>query len=145
MRCRSAEVLVGHARGRDARDGGLEHAAHVEQLVLQIGAVAQDGGQRRDEPVDVQLLRKRALAVARDEQTDRFERPERVADRPAADAEPFGERALGGQRPAGRERPVENQHADAVGDLFGDPGLSDRLDQGEFARRRSGGASRRRA
>ncbi len=30
------KVLVGDARGRDARDGGLEHAAHVQQLVLQL-------------------------------------------------------------------------------------------------------------
>src|SRR5206468_789565 len=79
-------------------------------------------------PVDVQLLRKRALAVTRREQTDGFQRAERVADRPAADAEPSGELALGGQRQACGEGAVENQHSDAVGDLLGDTRLSDRLD-----------------
>jgi hypothetical protein len=125
------------ARRRDARHGGLEHTAHVQQLVLQIVAVAEDGGQRRHQPVDVQLLRKRALTVPRDEQTNRLERTKRVADRPAADAEPFGERALGGQRPPRRERAVENQHADAVGDLLGDARLSDWLDEAELG---AGGA-----
>ena len=91
--------------------------------------VAQDGGQRRDQPVDVQLLRKRALAVARDDQADRLQRAECVADRSAAHAESFGQLALSGQRPAGRECAVEHQHADPVGDLLGDPRLLDRLDQ----------------
>src|SRR5438093_1758826 len=122
------EIFTGHARGRDAGHGGLEHAAHVQQLVLEIVAVAQDRGQRRHQPVDVQLLRKRALAVTRREQTDGFQRAERVADRPAADAEPSGELALGEERRAGGEGAVENQHSDAVGALLGDTRLSDRLD-----------------
>ena len=45
------------------------------------------------------------------------------ADRAAAHAEPFGERTLGRQRLAGRERAVENQLADAVGNLVGHPRL----------------------
>ena len=67
------QVLVGDACGRDARDRGLEHPPHVQQLVLQIVSVAQDGRQRRDEPIDVELLGKRALAVTRDEQSDRLQ------------------------------------------------------------------------
>src|ERR1017187_10760953 len=127
------KVLVGDARGRGARDGGFEHPAQVQQLVLQFITVAQDGSQRRDEPVDVELLRKCALTVARDEQTDGLQRTERVTDRPAADAEPFGKRAFRGQSLARREGAVENQHPDAVGDLFGHPRLSDRLDQTRVA------------
>src|ERR1017187_5613200 len=119
------KVLVGDARGRGARDGGFEHAAQVQQFM----AVAQDGSQWRDEPVDVELLGKCALTVARDEQADGLQRPERVANRPAADAKPLGKHALGGQSLARREGAVENQHPDAVGDLFRYPRLSDRLDQ----------------
>src|SRR5207247_7378841 len=122
------EIFTGHARGRDAGHGGLEHAAHVQQLVLGIVAVAQDRDQRRHQPVDVQLLRKRALAGTRGGQTDGSQRAERVADRPAADAEPSGELALGGQRQACGEGAVENQHSDAVGDLLGDTRLSGGLD-----------------
>ena len=70
------EVLVGDARGRDARDGRLEHAADVEQLVPQIVPIGQDRRQRRHEAVDVELARKRALAVARLEQADRLEQAE---------------------------------------------------------------------
>ena len=127
------KVLVGDARGRGARDGGFEHAAHVQQLVLQFITVAQDGSQRRDEPVDVELLRKCALTVARDEQADGLQRTERVADRPAADAELFGKCAFGGQSLTRRERAVENQHPDTIGDLFGHPRLSDRLYQTRVA------------
>ncbi len=127
------KVLVGDARGRDARDRGLEHEAHVQQLVLQFVMVAQDGSQRRDEPVDVELLRKRALTVARDEQADGLQRTERVTDRSAANAEPFGKCAFGGQSLACREGAVENQYPDAVSDLFGHPRLSDRFDQTRVA------------
>lgn len=120
------EVFFGHARGRDARNGGLEHAAHVQELVLQLGMVDEHGSERRDEPVDVELLGKRALTVPCDEEADGLQRTERVANRPAADTEPFGEGAFGGESLARRERAVEDQHANAVGNLFGDPGLSDR-------------------
>src|ERR1035441_6187007 len=98
MRCRSAR----------SSSGTRVAAARVQQLVLQFITVAQDGGQWRDEPVDVELLRKCALAVARDEQTDGLQRTERVTDRPAADAEPFGKRAFRGQSLARREGAVEN-------------------------------------
>ena len=55
--------------------------------------------------------------MARDDQPDRLQHTERVADGPAADTEPFGERAFSRQGPARGEGAVENQHADAVGDL----------------------------
>ena len=127
------EVLVGDAGRRGARDGGLEHAAHVQQLVLELGTVAQDGRQRRDEPVDVELLRKRALSVARDEEADGLESPECVANGAAADAELFGERAFGGQCLAHGEGAVKDQQPDAVGDLLGHARLSDRHDQAGVA------------
>ena len=76
------EVLVGDARGGDTGHRRLEHAADVEQLVLQIVTIREDRRQRRDQAVDVQLARERALPVPRLEQADRFERAERVADRP---------------------------------------------------------------
>ncbi len=120
------QVLFGNARSGDARDGGLEHAPHVQELVLQLGVVDEDGSERRDEPVDVELLRECALAVARDEEADRLQSTERVADRSATDAKPFGERAFGGQSLARGKRAVENQDPDPVGDLFSNPCLSRR-------------------
>ena len=122
------QVLRGDARGGDARNGRLEHPSHVEELLLQIAAVAQDRRERRDKPVDVELLRKRAPAVARDEQPDGLQRPERVANRAAADAEPLGKWPLGWQGPPRREGAVQNQQANAVGDLFANTRLSGRLD-----------------
>src|SRR5437762_441291 len=77
----------------------------------------------------LRVARKRALAVAAFDQADGLEHPHRVADRAAAHAEAGGEHALAGQRPAGAEGAVENQHADAVGDFLGHPGFLDRLQQ----------------
>ncbi len=63
------------------------------------------------------------------EQAEGLEHPEGVADRAAADAEAAREHALGGERPAGREGPVEQAAAEAVGDLLRNPGFLDRLEQ----------------
>ena len=129
MRCRSARSSSVDARRRDPRDGRLEHAAHVQQLVLQIVAVAQDRRERGDQPVDVELLGKRALAVARDEQTivSSVRNASRIDPRLTPNRSASG-RSAGSGWPAGK-RAVENQHPDAVGDLLRDPRLSDRLDQ----------------
>ena len=144
-RSNSARSSAVDARGGDARNGRLEHAAHVEELLLQVAAVAQDRRERRDKPVDVELLRKRALPVARDEQPDGLQRPERVTDRPAADAEPLGKWPLGWQGLPRREGAVQNQPANAVGDPFADTCLSGRLDPagiGSIGGRRAEGSGR---
>jgi len=66
------QILSRDASGRNAGDDRLEHAPDVHQLVLQFEAVAQDGRQRRDQPVHVEFLRKRALTVACHDETDRL-------------------------------------------------------------------------
>ena len=103
MRCRSARSSSVDARGRDPRHGRLEHAADVEQLVLQIAAVASGstpagrrGGRRParcgNVPWPCRVL----------EQADGFQQAEGVADRAAADAEPFASsRSAGSGRPGG--------------------------------------------
>ena len=63
------------------------------------------------------------------DEADRFEDAQRVADRAAADAEARRELPLGGQRLVGRQRAVENQDADAVGDFLGEARLFYGLNQ----------------
>jgi hypothetical protein len=137
------QICVGDARGGDTGDRGLEHAAHVHQLVLQIVAIAEDGRQRRDEALDVEFARERPLPVPRYQQADRFQRAERVADRSAADAELLGERALGGERLVGRERAVEDQDADPLCNFLRNSGLLDwRNEAGRGATERALGGCR---
>ena len=127
------QVVVGHAEGRGARHGGLEHPAHVQELVAQVVAVGQDRRERRHEPVHVELARERALPVAGLEQADRLEQAQGIADPPAAHAEALGEQALARQRLAGRQGAVEDQHANAIGDFLGDARLLDWPDQAHGA------------
>lgn len=128
------DVLVGDAGRRDPRDSGFEHATHVHQLVLEIALIGENGRQRRHETIHGELPRKRPLAVAHLQQSEDLEHPQRIANRAAADAEAAGEHTFRGQRPALRERAIENQLPYPIGDFFGNPRLFNRLDQSRFTR-----------
>jgi hypothetical protein len=123
------EVVFGDTQRGSAGDGRLEHAADVEELVAQIVPVGEDRRQRRDQPVDVELTRKRPLTVTRFEQADGFEHAQRVADGATADAEAGCQEALARKRAAGGKGPVENQDADTIGDFLGHARLFDRLEE----------------
>ena len=128
MRCRSARSSSVTRRA----------PAHVQELVAKIAAVGQDRRERGHEPVHVELARERALTVPGFEQADRLEHAQGIANRPAAHAEALREQALARQRLARRQRAVEDQHANAIGDFLGDARLLDWLDQ---AHRTVGGAA----
>lgn len=117
------EVLVGVPRRGHAGDRRLEHPADVEQLFAQIAAVGQHRGQRRNQPVDVELVRKGSLAVPRLDEADCLEHAQGVADRAAADAKARRELPLAGERPVAGQGAVENQLTDAIGDFLGDTRL----------------------
>ena len=77
-------------------------------------------------------MRKSPLAVPRFEQTNRFECPQRITDRPSTYAESFGEVAFLWQRQTRRESAIQHQHSDSVGNLFGDASFFDRSDQERY-------------
>src|SRR5262245_37901784 len=70
------EILLGDPGGRHACHGRLEHATYVQQLAFEIVAIREDGREWRHETIDVELLRKRALAVPGREQPDRLQHPQ---------------------------------------------------------------------
>jgi hypothetical protein len=123
------QIFVGRAQGCGARDGGLEHPAHIQKLILQIGPVGHHRSQGCNQAVHRKLVRKRALPVPRLEKTNRFQRAQRVADRSAAHAEPFRQMAFRGQGLAGGKRAVQHEHPDPVGNFLGNARFLDRSDE----------------
>ena len=96
-------------------------------------AIREDGREWRHEPIDVELLRKRALPVPANEQPDRLQHAQRIPDRATTDTELLSKLSLSWQRLPRRERRVENQHANTVGNLFRNARLSDWLDPARIA------------
>ena len=127
------EILLGDPGGRHAGHGGLEHPPHVQQLIFEVVAIREDGREWRHEPIDVEFLWKRALPMPADEQPDRLEHAQRIPDRATTHAEPLGKLSLSGQRLPRRERRIENEHTNTVGNLFRNARLSDRLDLARIA------------
>ena len=108
--------MAGGQRG-DAR---LEQLARLEQRAG-AGVVGQRdravAGARGLDALDRVGGHERARAGARLDHAVDLERGDRLADRRAADLEPLGEVALGGQALAG----AQQAHADLAGDPVGDP------------------------
>ena len=94
MRCRSARSSSVTRAAATRATAGSNMRRTSSSSSLQVAAIGQDRRQRRDEAIDVELARERALAVARFEQADRLEHAQGVANRAAADAEARGEQAL---------------------------------------------------
>ena len=122
------EIFLRDPGGRHAGHGRLEHPPHVQQFIFEVVAIRKDGREWRHEAIDVELLRKRALPVPADEQPDRLQHAQRIPDRATTHAEPLGKLSFSWQRLPRRERRVEDQQANAIGNLFRNARLSDWLD-----------------
>jgi len=127
------EILLCDPSGRHAGHGRLEHSPHVKQLIFEVVAIREDRREWRHESIDVELLRKRALPVPANEQPDSLQHAQRIPDRATTDTELLSKLSLSWQRLPRRERRVENQHANTVGNLFRNARLSDWLDLARIA------------
>ena len=138
--------LVGVPR-RERRRGGLEDAAHREDLEHRLVVVEVDDErhgleqQARLEARDV-----RAVAASHVEHPDHLERLHRLAQRRAGEPEPLAELLLGRQPVAGRELAREDHLLDAQDRFVGDRHATHRTVSGRrhpISTRRARGASTR--
>src|SRR5262245_11569993 len=119
--------FLGRRAARGERgDGGLEHAARLEELADRFPLRGHHECQRADERVDRDLADERAFAGTDLDEPEALERPPRLAYGGAAHDELLGELALGRQPIAALEAPLGDELLDLPDDLLIDPRRLDR-------------------
>jgi hypothetical protein len=100
---------------RQPRGFGLEHAAHLEQVVQRARLRAEQMHHRRERRLSRETCHERTLALRSLDDAARPQQLEPLSECGARDAELFREAPLGRQRLTGFEHPVNDQTFDALG------------------------------